>query len=297
MKRVLVIGDTGLFGQALMACGQSQGIDIRGVSRHSTDIALDALNASVLEQTFDFIAPSLVINAAGLVDVNRCEQTPEAAWLANARLPAMLSSSCTKRGIRLAHISTDHYYSGDGASPHDEKHPVTFVNEYARTKYAGECMALTCQRSLVIRTNIVGFRGRSGAPTFVEWLLDALEKEIPFELYSDYYTSSISVTQLARAMFQLLDTPASGVLNVACRQGSSKLDFGVALAAACGLATRSMRVGSVKAVTGIRRAESLVLCIDRATQFLAEPLPSIEEVVQQLALEYQERKSSSLVSQ
>ncbi len=56
-------------------------------------------------------------------------------------------------------ISTDHYFCGQGDLKHDESAPVTLLNEYARTKYAGEAFALTNPEACVIRTNVVGFRG------------------------------------------------------------------------------------------------------------------------------------------
>lgn len=289
MSRGLIIGDTGLLGQALVARGRLLGLDVRGASRRSPDIALDALQTSALEQTLDAIRPSWVINAAGLIDVNQCEKAPEMAWLANARLPAILASSCAARDIRFLHISTDHYYTGDGATPHPETHPVALVNEYARTKYAGECMVLTYPQTLVIRTNIVGFRGWRGAPTFVEWLLDALEQQTPIGLYTDFYTSSLCATQLAEALFLLLETPAHGILNIASREGSSKLEFATALAQSCGLSIKAAHGASLRSLAGARRADSLVLNTDKAEKILNIQLPDLAAVVRQLAREYNDR--------
>lgn len=291
MKPILVLGDSGLLGQALMARGKLLGLNIRGASRRSTDLMLDALNSTSLEHALDTLQPNTLINAAGLVDVNGCELHPEAAWRSNARLPALLADACTRRDIRLVQISTDHYFTGHGAAPHDEAAPVTLVNEYARSKYAGECLALTSPNSLVVRTNIVGFRGWHEAPTFVEWLLQALETGASIQLFSDFHTSSLAASQFAEVLFHLLDHPITGLLNLASRQGTSKQEFAEALANACGFSTRTCHPGSVFALGGAQRAESLVLDVSRAERLLGESLPDLARVVQQLAFEYRERNA------
>ena len=289
---VLVLGDTGLLGSALMSRGKVLGMPMRGASRRSPDLAIDAHNAQILEQALSAVNPAVIINCAGLIDLNECERSPHEAWLANVRVPALLAGYCSSHSIKLIHISTDHYYTGGGALAHKETHPVLLVNEYARSKYAGECMALTCPKALVIRTNIVGFRGWRGQPTFVEWLLSALVKQTPIELYSDFYTSSISVSQLAEVLFNLLNTQVSGVLNLASRQGASKQEFASALAIACGLSTHATMPGTVRSLSGVRRAESLVLDTSLAERLLGAPLPDLDAVVRQLAQEYRERKLS-----
>jgi len=285
---ILIIGDTGLLGQALMACGKTCGLDIRGASRRSQDISMDATDIGKLQAVLDQLAPKIVINAAAFVAVDECNQRPDLAYLINARLPGILASECSKRGIRLVQISTDHFFTGDGNIPHDESAPVRLVNEYARTKYAGECLALTHDDALAIRTNIVGFRGWA-APTYLEWLLGALRQEAPIALFDDFFTSSITTAQFSNALFQLLATPAKGRINLAAREGSNKLQFTMALAQACGLSTKACRRGSVRELTGAPRAESLVLDVSLAEHWLGAKLPDRNAVAEQIAKEYQER--------
>lgn len=291
METTLVLGDTGLLGQALLTRGKAQGLCVRGLSRHSPDLAHDVLTSGTLTRVLDEVQPTVIINAAGLVDINACERHPDAGWAANARLPALLAESCRLRGIRLVHISTDHYFCGDGRTPHPENAPVVLLNEYARSKYAGECLALTDPSALVIRTNIVGLRGQS-QPTFAEWLLDALERQTPIELFTDFFTSSLTASQLADAVFCLLDTAACGLLNVAARQGASKFEFAEALAKACGLSLAACRRGSLRHLAGAPRADSLVLDVTRTESLLGAKLPDLAEVVRQLAKEYRQHKIS-----
>lgn len=291
MKPVLVLGDTGLLGQALLAKGKELGRAIRGLSRHSPDLACDPLVHGELGRIIEDVQPDVVINAAGLVDVNACERQPDAAWATNARLPALLANACRERNIRLIQISTDHYFCDDERTPHAEDAPVTLVNEYARSKYAGECLALTHPGALVVRTNIVGLRRQPDAPTFAEWLLNALERQIPIELFTDFFTSTLTASQLANALFHLLDMPVTGRLNIASRQGASKFEFAEALATACCLPFTACRPGSVRHLVGAPRATSLVLDVSNSEAILGTLLPDLAAVVHQLGKEYRQNKN------
>ncbi len=289
MRPVLIVGDSGLLGQALVTVGRSRGLPIRGASRRSRDILLDAGNPEALANVLDEIGPGIVINASGLVDINQCQVDPAMAWMQNARMPGLLAEECFRRTVQLVQVSSDHFFVGDGDAPHDEDSPVTLVNEYARSKYAGELLALRCPGTLVIRTNIVGFRGRPASPTFLEWLLAALESGAPVDLFDDFFTSSISTAQCANALYELLDKGATGRVNLAAREGASKARFAEEMARASGLSMKSCRLRSVRSISGAPRAESLVLDVGRAERALGFPLPSLAEVVAQLAEEYRGR--------
>lgn len=285
---VLVLGETGLLGQALMRWGSSIGLQMRGASRRSKDISIDLVNTGDLRQMLDMVTPGTIINAAAFVAVDECDQHPDLAYLVNARLPGVLAEECGRRSIRLIQISTDHFFTGDGRAPHSESSPISLVNEYARTKYDGECLALTYPMSMVVRTNIVGFRGWP-APTYAEWLLDSLANRVPIPLFDDFYTSSITTTQFSEALFRLLDTPFCGRINLAAHHGSTKLEFAEALAEACGFSTSACSRGSHRDLPGAPRAESLVLDVSLAEKLLGDKLPDRAAVIEQIVLEYRQR--------
>ncbi len=159
------------------------------------------------------------------------------------------------------------------------------MNEYARSKYAGEAFALTYPDTLIIRTNIVGFR-RQGEPTFAEWAIDALRSGEPITLFDDFYTSSIHVTGFAEIFFKLLPLKPSGILNLAARTVCSKKVFIELLAEALGLNTLATVTGTVKRLAGARRAESLGLDVTKVEELLGLELPTTRQVVSALADEY-----------
>jgi dTDP-4-dehydrorhamnose reductase len=278
---VLVLGATGLLGQALMAEARVRGLKATGAARSGAEIALDVTDDAGLKNALERIKPTVVINSVVLADFARCEADPGLAMRVNARPAALLAEYCRETDCRLAHVSTDHFFTGDGLALHDERAPVRFVNEYARSKYPGEAFALTYSKTLVVRTNIAGFRGWQKL-TFVEWLMDMIERDEAITLFEDFYCSTMDASTCAKAIFDLLDIGYLGRINVASRTVCSKKTFAEALARAMGRKFTRAQTGSVRQLQPTR-AESLGLDVSRAESVLGHRLPDLEEVVSTLA--------------
>lgn len=292
-NRLLILGASGMLGQALISECRRRGWEGIGIARRKhplVDLPLDLLDDAILARAIADTRPSVVINAAAQVNLVACEAEPGTAYRINARLPAVLATLADEHGFHLVQVSTDHFFSGDGAAPHAETARVHLLNEYARTKYAGEAFALNAPGAWVLRTNLVGFRDCAGQPTFVEWVLDSLTRCQPMTLFSDYYTSSISARLFADILFDALPGRPAGLYNLAGGEVASKLDFVEALARAAGLDTKACVAGSVAALPGARRAESLGLDVRRAEALLCRRMPGLSDTIAALITEYEERK-------
>jgi len=285
LKRLAVLGANGMLGQALCKVARRRGVDVTGVDLKGADVDLDirqddALAAFCASRPFD-----CVVNTCAIVNHAFCDQHPAEAYLLNARPSAILANLAGEQGFKYVFISTDGYFNGDGREKHAEEAPVVLLNEYSRTKFAGEVFAARNPNALVARTNIVGFRGNPQQPTFVEWALGVLRRREPMTLFTDYFSSSISVTQFSEALLDLIAADAAGTLNVASREVSSKAEFITALAAAFDLSLENATNGSVSSLTQSRRADSMGLDVTKAEAILGRPLPGLKEVVGQLRSE------------
>lgn len=283
---LLILGGTGMLGQALLREARGRGLTALGAAREGADLSCDLTDPAALERLFEAYGPKTVINAAALTDLNRCEAEPGAAYAVNGRAAGVTAELCRRAGARLVQVSTDHYFTGDGRALHDERSPVRLLNEYARSKYVGEALASTLPGSLVLRTNIAGWRGWAGRPTFVEWLFAAVEQDAALTLFDDYFTSTLDCASFARACLDLLDAGASGLLNLASSEASSKLEFAEALARRLGKVLTRCTAGSVRELTP-RRAESLGLDVRAAENILGYRFPGLDQVIDALVTEKQ----------
>jgi len=275
-----------MLGQALCREAKARGYRTIGIARAGADINLDITEDEKLMDAVATTGPDIVINTVAQINLGECEHNPARSYLLNARPASLLTELCRRENLYYIHISTDHYYTRDGDRKHNEDHPVQLLNEYARTKYAGERFALANPDALVLRTNIVGFReGPHSRQTFAEWVMKAVEENAPMTLFADYYTSSISVSQFSRALFDLTAKYPRGLLNLASREVVSKKQFIEAIAQRLGRTLRQARVGTIAEALGPRRAESLGLDVTRAETILDYSLPNVREVVESLVSE------------
>lgn len=277
-----------MLGQALCREASRHGYEAVGIAHSGCDCTIDITNDIQLVECIANIRPEIIVNAAAMTSLAECESDPGRAYRVNARAGGVLAEICRSQGAYLVQVSTDHYFTGDGAAQHAETAPVRLVNEYARTKFAGEAFARTCPGALVVRTNIVGFRGR-GTPTFAEWAIGALQSGAPVRVFDDFFTSSIDVGSFAKAIFHILPARVSGILNLASREVASKKTFISLLAAELGLGHVPLLVGSVAGLADAQRAESLGLAVAKAEGLLGYELPTTREVIQAVVREYQGR--------
>lgn len=278
----LVLGSTGLLGQAVLAEARARAISCLGVARSGAGRDVDLSDDAALESLVLELRPAAIVNCVAVTSVELCEADPGLAFRVNAGIPGLLAQLAGELDAKLVHISTDHYFTGGGARKHDEDAEVKLVNEYARSKYAGEGLALANAATLVVRTNIVGLRRWPGRPTFAEWAFAAIERDAPMVLFDDFFTSSMSARACAEAILDLVNVGARGLLNVASSQVSSKRELVLALALALRRELHNARSGSVRELLP-RRAESLGLDVTRAQRLLDRRLPDLLATVTELA--------------
>lgn len=286
--KILILGSTGMLGKSLIKEARRRKHEVIGIARKNTTICLDITQEEILQKALDQVNPDLIINTAALVDLIYCEKNPCLAYMTNARAVASLTELSRQNNIGMVQISTDHFYTGNKNGKHSEKHPVRLLNEYSITKYAGEQFALSYEKSLVIRTNIIGFRNDSSRPTFAEWIFSSLENKSSMVLFDDFFTSSIDVHSFSKILFDLIEKRIFGLLNVASREVVSKKEFIKSVAIKSGLKSNNTSVGSIFDMNseGVHRCESLGLDVSNAETILSYKFPTLEEVVNNLVLEY-----------
>jgi len=290
--KYLLIGSTGMLGKAFRKAVMDEGNEIIGIARSGADINIDISNADDLRKTLVEVKPDIIVNTAAIVSLEFCENHPSEAYLINTRPSAILAEYCRKKGVYLIHISTDHFYSGDERAKHNEKSAVTLMNEYARTKYLAEKLVETHSDSLIIRTNIVGFKVSTKAQSFIEWIIDSLKSGKSLTMFEDYFTSSIDVCTLSRVILDLSNLRVKGLINVGSRDVSSKKEFILQFASQFGYDISQAKTGTVKDLTGIQRGESLGLDVSNAERLLGYKMPVMDEVIANLYNEYTQRELS-----
>jgi dTDP-4-dehydrorhamnose reductase len=114
---------------------------------------LDTYAPETFAALFDRVRPDVVVNATAHTAVDRAEDEPELAFLANAEAPAELARLCAARGASLVHYSTDYVFDGSGREPYREDAPTAPLGVYGASKLEGERRIQASGASyLVLRT-------------------------------------------------------------------------------------------------------------------------------------------------
>ena len=287
--KILLLGSNGMLGQSVSRYFATlDKFELYTAARTGADFNFDFTNFEMLEECFAGIRPDICINAAAIVSLDDCEKNVGVAYSVNAAICSNLADLCARYQTYYIQISTDHYYSGDGRRKHTEKDAIHLYNEYARTKYAGECFAGLYENALVLRTNIVGFRGDAKRPTFVEWALNTLHSKQKMRLFNDFFTSSISTILFVKILRDVIDARLTGLYNLASGTVSSKEEFILNLSQQ--VLNYVPKYDSVSVAEGLhtRRAESLGLDTSKIEQALGYSMPQLDEVVHSIAKEYKE---------
>lgn len=100
--------------------------------------SLDLYAPETFSSLIDRAAPDIVVNATAHTAVDRAEDEPELAFLANAEAPAELARLCARRGSPLVHYSTDYVFDGTANTPYREDHPTAPLGVYGASKLEGE---------------------------------------------------------------------------------------------------------------------------------------------------------------
>jgi dTDP-4-dehydrorhamnose reductase len=179
-KRVLVLGATGMLGNAVLRFfAQSPGYEAFGSARTSAasrrlpahlhshvNSGIDVENVDTLTHLLSMIQPNVVINCVGLVKQLEEADDPLIAIPINSLLPHRLARLCRLIGARLVHMSTDCVFSGEKGM-YTEFDRADAQDLYGRSKFLGE---VDYSNAITLRTSIIG-RELDGARSLIDWFL------------------------------------------------------------------------------------------------------------------------------
>ncbi len=235
MKRVLLLGATGMLGSA-----------VYGVLKDQYDLVLGVRNPdkiALLDQAFggvgrcrrivlfdaaavyrDYVTKQgasdayfagflrsagevdFVVNAIG-VTIPFALKDPVQTFFINGALPHLLAQ---RFGEKLIHITTDCVYNGTNGFPYDEESPKTPTDTYGLSKSLGEPAGC-----LTIRTSIIG-RELDGCAGLLEWFRRQEGQTITG--FAEHYWNGITTHQFGRICQQIMESsngfPRRGVYHV-----------------------------------------------------------------------------------
>ena len=285
--RVLIFGSNGMLGRELSK-NNRDGYTIIEVKKEDCDLLeIEKINEYIVKQN-----PEIVINAAGVVNINLCESDKISANKINALSVLKMALACNQIKAKFIQISTDHFYIDDAQKKHKESDYVTIKNYYACTKFIAESYAALADNHLIIRSNIVGFKEFPKKTSFLDWAIAEIINQSQMTLFKDYYCSSIDIYNFSSILWKAVENNLVGLYNVASSDVLSKAEFILMLSEKFGIPLNAPIFTNIKKVYGkdfIQRATTNGLDTRKIQYALKIKMPSTKQVIEKIKEVYDER--------
>jgi len=239
MAHVLTIGATGLLGNTLIPKLVASGHNV--VTHGFTGVAQEKADLCNFSQASALVArvkPECIVNLAALTNVDLCEREPHRAYMLNVSTVSNVVRAIKEHApdCHLVQISTDQVYDGNG--PHLEAN-VCVTNTYAFSKIAAELAAASVS-STILRTNFFGRSNCTTRSSFSDWIVQALQKDAPLNVFDDILFAPLEIKTLASIIERVVCMRPLGLFNLGAKNGMSKADFAFALADVMDLPTKNI---------------------------------------------------------
>lgn len=166
--------------------------------------------------------PDIIINCAGMTDVDECEANKEEAFRVNAIGARNLSIIAGKISAKLVHISTDDIFNGTKEKPFDEFDEPNPSTIYGKSKLAGERYVKEFTRKhFIIRSSwVYGHKSN-----FVTKVIAAAKNKQTLHIANDQYGSPTSAQELAQFITYIMNTNEYGTYHMTCLGVCSREEF------------------------------------------------------------------------
>lgn len=222
--RVLLFGTTGQVGHALQSALVDAG-EVIALSRAQADFSAPEPLHDLITQ----IAPNIIINAVAYTAVDQAEREPELAMQINAHAPAVLAQAARTQNAWLIHYSSDYVFDGSKPEPYLETDPTGPINQYGRSKLAGEqAIQNSGCKHLILRTSwVYSAHGQN----FLKIIAKRAQELPELRIVNDQYGSPTGAALLAHSTAQLIkhlmecDDRVSGLYHLSASGETNWYDY------------------------------------------------------------------------
>ena len=218
MKKIWITGAEGHIGTALIDL-------LEGVEYQLLPTDINEVDITKIDEVTQFVhvnRPDVVINCAGLTDVQECENNVDEAYRVNAIGVRNVALAANEVNAKVIQISTDDVFDKESRIPYNEfdnVHPRTI---YGKSKEAGEkILTQLLNRCVIIRSSWIYGIGRD----FVDEVLRNVGQGKKMEVPNNQYAAPTSAKELAKVIRYFIDNEEYGLYHVVCPGSCSRYEF------------------------------------------------------------------------
>jgi len=216
-ETIAILGGKGMLGTDLAKTCEKRGFGVRVFDLPGFDIT----NAEQLKEAVD--SADTIINCAAYTNVDGAESEADLAYQINAAAVGRLGEMACRADKWLLHVSTDFVFDGESDAPYTETDTAKPINEYGRTKLAGErLLAETGSKHCIIRLQ---WTYGSAGNNFPAKLLARAKSGGDLKVVDDQIGSPTATTEAAEAICDLLGKRTQGLFHFAAEGYVSRYEM------------------------------------------------------------------------
>jgi dTDP-4-dehydrorhamnose reductase len=238
-KKILITGANGLLGQKLIK-QILPNKDLFAIATSKSDCRLpadwadfafeqmDVCDTAQVDEVMRAHQPDVVIHAASMTDVDRCEVNHDECYRQNVIGTRNVLSACEKYGSHFIFISTDFIFDGKNG-PYDETASSNPINYYGRSKEQAEAITRSSRAIwTIVRTNLVyGMAHDLSRSNLVLWVKHALELGKEIHLVDDQIRTPTLAEDLAIGCLLIAKKKATGIFNISGKDLLTPYDMAI----------------------------------------------------------------------
>jgi len=205
--RIAILGGKGMLGTDLTDICEQQGFDVKVFDLPDFDIT----DFQQLKEAIG--AADTIVNCAAYTNVDGAESEAELAHQVNAAAVGRLGAIAKDADKWLLHISTDFVFDGRLNRPYVETDIPNPINEYGKTKLAGEQLLgeSGCRHCLIRIEWTYGSHGNN----FVTKIIRRAKSDKTLKVVDDQVGSPTATTEVAKVICKLLQKKLEGIFHFA----------------------------------------------------------------------------------
>lgn len=218
---VLVTGISGQLGFDVVKELTAKGHEAVGVDRSELDITDESAVTAYVQN----LKPEAIIHCAAYTNVDAAETDQEGAYKVNALGTKYLADAAKLVDAKMAYVSTDYVFDGNGTEPYEVDHPTKPLGVYGETKLGGEkLLQETLEKYFIVRTAwVYGINGNNFVKTMLKLGQDRKELGVVY----DQVGSPTYTVDLAKFLIELIDSEKYGVYHASNEGVCSWHEFAV----------------------------------------------------------------------
>ncbi|MCW4047175.1 MAG: dTDP-4-dehydrorhamnose reductase [Candidatus Bathyarchaeota archaeon] len=232
---LLITGASGLYGSKLAEKATANYAVYSGYCQDppafGNPIQFDISDRSRIGEVFKKVNPAVVVHAAALTDVDKCETNKKLAWQINVEGTRNIVKETKANHAFLVYISTDYVFNGEAGNYKENDQPDP-INYYGFTKLKAEKLVKdTVDDYCIARASVIyGSTPAAGKVNYALWVLDKLRRNEQIKIITDQWNSPTLNTNLVDMTLEVIERRLTGTFHLSGATRISRYDFAALIA-------------------------------------------------------------------